>query len=222
METHHEKKNLRARMYLRVSTKPRKVKPGDPPEAPRRGQFVENQRPDLEQIARMRGFEITGEYVEAESTKKKRPQYEAMLEDARRGGFDVLLIWALDRFGRDHVGNMIDVQALDRLGVRIISAEEAWMDTTGPTRGLLVSIFSWSAEQERERRGERTRAGLARVRAHGSKSGRPIGRPPRFDSAGLARVRELHAAGRSVRSISMAVGVPRPTVQRALAKRSHG
>jgi putative DNA-invertase from lambdoid prophage Rac len=144
-----------------------------------------------------------------------------MLEDARRGGFDVLLIWALDRFGRDHVGNMIDVQALDRLGVRIISAEEAWMDTTGPTRGLLVSLFSWVAEQERERRSERTRAGLARVRAHGSRSGKPIWRPPRFDAAGLANLRSLRSAGRSVRSISMALRVPRATVQRALRKRPH-
>jgi hypothetical protein len=55
------------------------------------------------------------------------------------------------------------------------------------------------------------------VRARGSASGRPIGRPPRLDPAGLARVRELAAQGRSVRSIAMAVGVPRPTVQRALA-----
>jgi putative DNA-invertase from lambdoid prophage Rac len=213
---------LRARMYLRVSTKPRNPKPGEPPEAVERGQTVENQRPDLEQIARVRGFEITGEYAEAESTKKHRPVFARMMDEARRGEFDVLLFWALDRFGRGHVKNMVDVEELDRLGIRIISFAEGWLDTTGPTRSLLISIFSWVAEQERERRSDRTKAGLARVRKYGSKSGRPIGRPRRLDAAGLERVRELRAAGRTIRSIAMAVGVPRPTIQRALAPREGG
>jgi putative DNA-invertase from lambdoid prophage Rac len=214
-------KKLRARMYLRVSMKPRKPKRGDPleapkPEAPKRGQTVENQRPDLEQIARVRGFEMTGEYVEAESTKKKRPEYEAMLEDARRGAFDLLLLWALDRFGRDTLGNMQAVAELDRLGIRIVSLQESWLDTTGPTRTLLVAIFSWVAEQERERRGERTRAGLERVRTYGSRSGRPIGRPRRLDAETVASVLRLAAEGESQRDIAVAIKLPRRTVRRAL------
>jgi putative DNA-invertase from lambdoid prophage Rac len=207
----------RARMYLRVSTKPRKPKPGEAPEAEKRGQTIENQRPDLEQLAKVRGFEITGEYPEAESTKKHRPVFARMLDDARRGAFDVLLIWALDRFGRDHVGNMLDVRELDRLNIRIVSVEEAWLDTTGPTRGLLVSIFSWVAEQERERRSERTKAGLARVRAHGSRSGKPIGRPRRLDAKTIADVRDRAARGESTRKIAEALSMPRRTVRQALS-----
>jgi DNA invertase Pin-like site-specific DNA recombinase len=156
--------------------------------------------------------------VESISTRKRRPDFERMMDDARRGAFEVLVIWSLDRFGRDTIGNLLAVRDLDRLNVQIVSVKEAWLDTTGPTRTLLVAIFSWVAEQERERRSERTKAGLNRVRAHGSRSGKPIGRPRRLDASGLARVRELRAAGRSVRSIAMAVGVPRPTVQRALGK----
>ncbi len=120
-----------------------------------------------------------------------------MMEDAHRGAFDVLAIWCLDRFGRDTLGNMLDVRELDRLGVLLVSCKEGWLDTATWDRPgtLLVAIFCWVAEPERERRSERTRAGMERVRAHGSKSGKPIGRPPRLDAAGLARVRELAAGG---------------------------
>jgi putative DNA-invertase from lambdoid prophage Rac len=192
----------RAAILLRVST-------GE--------QHTENQVPDVERLLAARGFVEVARYVETVSTRKHRPEFKRMMDDARRGMFDVLVIWALDRLGRDTIGNMLAVRDLDAIGVQLVSAKEVWLDTTGPTRTLLVAIFSWVAEQERDRRSERTKAGLARVRAHGSRSGKPIGRPPRLDAAGLARVRELAAQGRSVRSIAMAVGVPRPTVQRALA-----
>lgn len=116
-----------------------------------------------------------------------------------------------------HYRHMVAVRDLDRLGVQLVSVREAWLDTTGPTRTLLVAIFSWVAEQEREQRSARTKAGLARVRRVGSKSGKPIGRPPRLDAAAVARVRALRAEGRSTRSIAMALHVPRGTVRRALA-----
>lgn len=193
----------RAAIYLRVSI-------GE--------QHTENQEPDVLRLVAARGLVRGARYLESISTRKHRPEFERMMDDARRGAFDVLVIWSLDRFGRDTIGNMLAVRDLDRLGVQLVSAKEAWLDTTGPTRSLLVAIVSWVAEQERERRSERTKAGLDRVRAHGSRSGRPIGRPPRFDAAGLARVQALRASGRSVRSIAMAVGVPRSTVQRALRR----
>ena len=51
---------------------------------------------------------------------------------------------------------------LDRLGVRVLSARESWLDTDSPVRPLLVAIFGWVAEQERARLIERTKAGMAR------------------------------------------------------------
>lgn len=212
----------RARLYLRVSTKPRKPKPGEPPETPARGQTVENQRPDLEQIARARGFVVTGEYSEAESTKKRRPEFDRLMRDARRGELDVLLIWALDRLGRDTLVNMQTIAELDRVGVRVVSAQESWLDTTGPTRTLLVAIFSWVAEQERDRRSERTKAGLQRVREKGSRSGKPIGRPRRVDRPTLARALTMRQAGRSIREVAVALKIPRATLQRVLGQSQKG
>src|SRR5262249_20436164 len=62
---------------------------------------------------------------------------------------------------------------LDRANVRVISYCEPWLDQRGPVRDLLIYIFSWIAEQGRNRLGERTRAGLARAKAKGVKLGRP-------------------------------------------------
>jgi DNA invertase Pin-like site-specific DNA recombinase len=94
---------LRACIYLRVSTDK---------------QSTANQRPEVEQLARARGFEIVHCYEEQASAAKHRPKYEQMLKDAKRGRFQVLVIWALDRFGRSMVGNLGDVLELDRIDAR--------------------------------------------------------------------------------------------------------
>jgi DNA invertase Pin-like site-specific DNA recombinase len=99
-----------------------------------------------------------------------------MMAEAKRGRFDVLIVWSLDRFGRSLAGNVADVLAFDRAGVQLVSVREPWLDTGG--RDLLLAIFSWVAEQERRRLGERTKAGLARVREHGTRK-----RPPDRSSA---------------------------------------
>src|ERR1700733_4192203 len=136
----------RVAIYLRVST-------GE--------QNAENQRPEVELLAGQRG-KIVETYMEVGSAAKRRPVFGAMLDGARRGKFDVLVVWALDRFGRSMHENLADLLELDRLGVRVVSVRESWLDTSGPVRSLLVAIFSWVAEQERARLIERIRAGQTR------------------------------------------------------------
>jgi putative DNA-invertase from lambdoid prophage Rac len=190
----------RIAIYLRVSTD---------------GQTTANQEPECRQLAERRG-EVLAPYQEQGSAVKVRPEFTRMMKDARRGKFDVLVIWALDRFGRSMAGNMADLEELDRLGVQVVSVRESWLDTTGPTRGLLVAIFSWVAEQERARLIERTKAGIARARRHGTKSGRKIGRPKaRVD---VEEARRLLSEGFSQRSCAKACGVPLGTLQRALQR----
>jgi hypothetical protein len=93
--------------------------------------------------------------------------------------------------------------ALDGAGGELVSVREPWLDTGGPVRDLLLAIFSWVAEQELRRLVERTRAGIERARAKGTKSGKAIGRPRRLIRADVERARTMHAAGRSVRAIAM-------------------
>lgn len=178
------------------------------------GQDPENQRADVERVARARGLELVGEYVETVSgTATTRPAFDRMLNDARAGRFNVLVVWALDRVGRSMFRNIAAVVELDRLGVRVVSAREPWLDTAGPIRDLMLAIFSWLAEQETRRLGERTRAGLERARARGKR----LGRPRRYISpAELERARKLRDAGVSMRVIAQRVRVPRATIHRAL------
>lgn len=185
-----------AAVYLRVSTN---------------DQNPENQRADLTRLAKIRGYKHLEFYEETASTAKRRPKFEAMRFHAHGGNFKTILVWSVDRFGRSMLGNIKDVLELNRIGVAVVSCKEAWLDTDGPTRDLLLAIFSWIAEQERRRIGERTKAGLAQARKRGSR----IGRPHRMAPALVARARAMHKT-KSLRAIAVALKVPRATLARTL------
>lgn len=135
-------------------------------------QSTQNQKPDVEALLASRGLVASMVYEEQISATKKRPEFERMISDAQAGKFSVLVIWALDRFGRSMGGNVRDLLLLDKAGVRVISVKEPWMDTAGPIRDLLVAIFSWVAQQERARLIERTNAGIAAAKKAGKRWGR--------------------------------------------------
>ncbi|MEM9693189.1 MAG: recombinase family protein [Myxococcota bacterium] len=190
-------KKKRAAMYLRVSTD---------------GQTTDNQRPALERMAERRGLEVTVVYEEAVSGRAtKRPEFDRMMTAAHRGEFDVVLIWAIDRFGRSMAKNVEAITALDERGVEVVSHQEEWLTMRGPTRGLLVSVFSWVAEQEAERRSERTKEGLRRARREGKTLGRPR------VHVDVTKARKLREKGDSIRTIAKKLKTSPATIQRALA-----
>jgi DNA invertase Pin-like site-specific DNA recombinase len=87
-------------------------------------------------------------------------------EDAVRGGFDTILIWALDRLSREGPLKVLQlVQWFGKHGVKLMSYQEPWTWTDGPMAELLYSITAWVAKYESERRSERTKAGIARKKA---------------------------------------------------------
>lgn len=185
-------------MYLRVS---------------REDLAIENQRPDLEALARRRDLEVVETYESHISgANPRRPEHERMMKDAHAGRFDVLLVWSLDRFGRSMFENLRDVMTLDRAGVAIVSVKEPWLDTGGPVRQLLVAIFSWVAEQERARLIERTKAGQARARA----AGKQIGRKARVTPELAAEIAQRVADDWTVREIAVALKLPKATVYRTV------
>jgi DNA invertase Pin-like site-specific DNA recombinase len=200
---------VKAAIYLRVSKSDG-------------SQTTDNQRPEVEQLARARGLDVVEVYEEQASAAKRRPEHERMMRDARRGAFKVLVIWALDRFGRSMVGNMADVTELDRLGVTVVSVRETWLDTGGPVRSLLIAIFSWCAEQERLRLIERTKAGLATARRKGKRLGRPRAERRHADQKGprldFDEATRLIAEGGSVRGVAKKLGASEATLRRALGR----
>jgi putative DNA-invertase from lambdoid prophage Rac len=173
-------------------------------------QTTDNQRPELAALAKQRGFSIEAVYDDTASAVKARPEFERMLLDAHRGQFDVLLVWSLDRLGRSLAGNLQTVLELDRLGVQVISLKESFLDTSGPVRPLLIAIFGWLAQQERERLVERTKVGLERARRQGKRIGRPRVR------VDVTKALALQGEGKSIREIAMKLGVGAATLHRAL------
>ncbi|MDR3726760.1 MAG: recombinase family protein, partial [Terracidiphilus sp.] len=148
----------RAAMYMRVSTV---------------DQHPETQLLDLRQLAAQRGFEIVQEYTDRISgVKARRPGLDQMMTDARRGRFDVVLVWASDRIARSTRHFLEVLDELNRLNVEFVSFREQ-IDTGGPLGRAIVVIIGAIAELERNLIIERVRAGMRRARLEGRSIGRP-------------------------------------------------
>jgi len=139
-----------------------------------------------------------------------RPQFRAMMDAARAHKFDTLVFWSLDRLTRTGIEDTLAIlRKLTDLGIKWRSVKEPFLDTTQATGSLMIALFSWIAEQERIRLSERTKAGMARVKANGSESGKPIGRPQLNLET---RCKQLKAEGLKPRDIAHRLMVSRTYV----------
>src|ERR1700731_5365285 len=95
-------------------------------------QNVESQFCDLRQMAAQRGYQIIAEYSDTISgSKAKRPGLDQLMSDARRGRFDVMLVWSFDRVARS-VKHFLEVlDELNHLNIALVSFREN-IDTGGP------------------------------------------------------------------------------------------
>ena len=102
-----------------------------------------------------------------------RPGLDAALKALRKG--DTLVVWKLDRLGRDlkHLVNTVHGLAEKQVGFKVLSGHGASIDTTTSAGKLVFGIFAALAEFEQELISERTRAGLAAARARGRSGGAP-------------------------------------------------
>ena len=130
---------------------------------------------------------------------------------------DVLVVWKLDRLGRSmqHVVN--NVLELDRKGIGFRSLTES-IDLSNSTGKLLLSVFGWLAETERDLVIERTNAGLLAAKKRGVK----LGRKPKLSQAQIKHAQHMIDAGQEgVASMARILKVGRNTLGRALAKHSN-
>jgi DNA invertase Pin-like site-specific DNA recombinase len=132
----------------------------------------------------------------------KRPALDALIRDAKRRRFDLLVCWRLDRLGRNlrHLVTLID--ELSAVGVGFASLGEG-IDTQTPAGRLQLHVLAALAEFERGRIRERVVAGLQRARAQGKRLGRP-----RKARAAIA------VPGGSVRDAARVWGVSKSTAAR--------
>lgn len=189
---------MKIALYLRVSTDK---------------QETENQAVQLREFAAKQGWQITREYCDYESgSKSDRMEFQQMFADASRRKFDLVLFWALDRLSRE--GVLETLQYLNRLtsyGVGFRSYTEQFFDSCGVFKDAIIAIMATLAKQERVKRSERTKAGLARVKA----SGKALGRPRVDVDASKAIL--LRSKGLSGRAIARELGISEGSVRRLLA-----
>jgi DNA invertase Pin-like site-specific DNA recombinase len=164
-------------------------------------------------MASQRGYEIVQEYTDRISgVKAKRPGLGQMMADARRGRFDVVLVWASDRIARS-VKHFLEVlDEFNRLNIEYVSFREQ-IDTGGPLGRAIVVIIGAVAELERNLIIERVRAGMRRARLEGTHIGR---NPLTLDHEAIHRER---CQGQSLRQIAKGHRISTATVQRVLRKR---
>src|ERR1017187_2682390 len=134
----------RAALYMRVSTL---------------DQHPETQKYDLHEMARQRGYQIVEEYEDRISgAKARRPGLDAMMRDARRGQFDVVLVWACDRIARP-VRHILEVVGeLSGLDSEFIIFREQ-IDPGGPLGRAVVVIIGAIAKLGGSLNVRRLRAG---------------------------------------------------------------
>lgn len=173
------------------------------------------QRIAIERAASARGDLELEWYSETRSGRGwVRPELDRLLQAVHEGHHRRVYVWRLDRVSRRGCRDTHDVVLRLRAGgAELVSATEPYDFRPGPIGDMLVMILGFGAALEAESNLERLQAARVRVEAEG----RAWGRPSKVMAETAEKIRALRAEGRSIRSIAMAVKVPRSTVFDALA-----
>jgi DNA invertase Pin-like site-specific DNA recombinase len=124
---------------------------------------------------------------------------------------DTVVVWRLDRLGRNVQDTLATIEALDTQGVALESVRDK-IDTSGPTGRAMATVILAFAQLERDVLVERTRAGLEAARARGAKPGRKV---VEADDPRVAKAREYREGrGFSIEETARQLGVGVATVYR--------
>jgi DNA invertase Pin-like site-specific DNA recombinase len=155
----------RVALYLRVSTD---------------DQTVENQREALMAACEARGWRIVEELsdpgISGAKGRDKRPGFDKLHKAVTRRSIDVVAVWSVDRLGRSLQDLVGFLNELNASGCDLYLERQA-VDTTTPAGRAMFQMLGVFAEFERALITERVKAGIARARKRGTKSGKPFGRP---------------------------------------------
>jgi DNA invertase Pin-like site-specific DNA recombinase len=120
-----------------------------------------------------------------------------MWADVAKHRFDLLLFWSLDRLTREGTYKTLTyLRRLTDAGVKFKSYTEQYIDSLGVFGEAIIGVLAAVAAHERIPISERTKAGLARTRAQGTRLGRPV------KSIDIRKAQKLRAAGLSLRDIA--------------------
>jgi DNA invertase Pin-like site-specific DNA recombinase len=134
------------------------------------------------------------------------------MEYVREG--DTVVVWKLDRLGRNTLHILETVKALTDLGVTLVSTSDGIDSSTAAGR-MMIGVLGSLAEYERELVKERTALKRQASRANGTKFGRP---KKVVDTNPIATARRMKADGHTAKDIARYLGVSRATLYRYLAE----
>lgn len=184
----------RVAMYLRCSTE---------------DQDLRVQQELISEFAKARGWQIVATYQDKLSgTTSNRPQFKAMLKDARARKFDILCVLKIDRLARSLRDLLDTLNLLNELGITFVSIRDQFDGSTSSGR-LMLSVVGAVAEFEASLIRERTKLAMDSARRRGIHCGRPRVRDD-------AQIRRLRAQGLTVREIAKRIGLSTGPVMRAL------
>jgi DNA invertase Pin-like site-specific DNA recombinase len=190
----------RVALYLRVSTTE---------------QTTENQRMELNRVAKRRGWKVVEVYedlgISGAKARSQRPAFAKMLQDATHRQFDVIAAWSVDRLGRSLQDLVTFLNEIKVLEIDLYLHQQA-LDTATPVGRAMFNMCGVFAEFERSMIQERIKAGLARARAQGKR----LGRPPHGVKMEL-KIRKLYTKGMGMVKIGRTLGIGTSAVQRVLA-----
>jgi DNA invertase Pin-like site-specific DNA recombinase len=147
-------------------------------------------------------------------TRAERPGLSQALEGLREG--DTLVVWKLDRLGRN-AKQLVDLaNELNQRGIQFKSLSDA-IDTGVPSGKFFFHVMASLAEMERELMVERTRAGLEIARQLGRKGGRTR----QMTDSKIESARTLLAKGVHPRDVAKNLGVSVPTLYRWVPATAH-
>jgi DNA invertase Pin-like site-specific DNA recombinase len=173
---------MRVTIYARVSTDE---------------QELEHQIASCKRFCEYKQFEIVKIYSEIVSGKKaKRPEYLNLVEALREYKYDGVVVFRLDRLGRNSRELSLLVEELENKGIKVYSINESFDTSTAIGRAMREIIFIF-AQLERDQISEATGQRLQSLKA----SGKRLGQKPLSDYQ-VNKVRELAGQGLSCRKIA--------------------
>jgi DNA invertase Pin-like site-specific DNA recombinase len=141
-----------------------------------------------------------------------RPGLAALFDYVRKG--DTVVVWKLDRLGRNMLHILQTVRALTERGVTLVSVTDG-IDSSTPAGRMMIGVLGSLAEYERELIKERTALKRTASRANGVKFGRPR---KVADADHIATARRMRADGHAAKDIAKYLGVGRSTLYRYLSE----
>lgn len=175
-------------------------------------QSVENQK----LVAKTAGYTVdyfySDEAVSGSTKADSRKQYFAMIEAMSRG--DVLLVSEISRIGRNTIDVLTNIDKFEAMGVKVCVLNYGSLDLTSDIGRIVITMSVAFAQLELSDLKRRTKAGMARTKAAGTKLGPPLKIAPNT----LEAIVEAKRGGMTLEKIGAKFSIPKTTLETNLSR----